>query len=160
MTSGGETTDPVHESAVRLLARRDHSRLELANKLTQRGFDEAEVEAEIERLITSGLLDDGRFAELFVEQRMRRGDGPVKIRAALGERGVTSGLIDSALEPLAEEWPECARAVLHKRFGDSHAGDRREQARRVRFLQGRGFPAGLAMRAVEQSGNPDAEDQA
>lgn len=155
MTSGGETRDAVHDTAVRLLARRDHSRFELASKLTQRGFEAAEVEIEVERLSAAGLLDDGRFAELFVEQRMRRGDGPVKIRAALTERGVAGSLIDTALEPMAEEWPECARAVLHKRFGDSHAGDRREQARRVRFLQGRGFPAGLAMRVVEQAGDTD-----
>ncbi len=138
----------MHEAAVRLLARREHSASELAAKLRQRGFAEELVDEEIAGLAAAGLQADGRFAEQFVDERVRRGDGPNKIRSALAERGVADELIRAALAPFAEEWPERARAALAKRFGEKRAFDRREQTRRARFLQTRGFPAEITRSVV------------
>lgn len=133
---------------MRLLARREHGARELATKLEQRGFPGALIEAEIERLAAAGLQDDHRFAELFAEQRIERGDGPLKIRAALGQRGIDDTLIDSVLTPFEDEWLERARAVLDRRFGTAMSTTRADRARRLRFLESRGFPAGVAWRAL------------
>jgi regulatory protein len=142
--------DPaLHEAAVRLLARREHAAGELAAKLEQRGYDRASIAAEIERLAAEGLQSDERFATLFVEQRAGRGDGPVKLRAALGDRGVDGATIDSALAPFEEEWTTLAREALVRRFGVSAPATRAEQSKRMRFLQGRGFPAGMIRRVID-----------
>ncbi len=133
---------------MRLLARREHAAGELAAKLEQRGYEREAVAAEIERLAAQGLQSDERFAELFVEQRVARGDGPLKLRSALSERGVSGERIDIALAPYADEWPSLARAVVAHRFGTAAPGGRNERARRVRFLQGRGFPASVAARVT------------
>jgi len=149
--SSPDNQEAVHEAAVRLLARREHSRAELTAKLLQRGFDDQRVDTEISRLAAAGLQDDTRFASLFAEQRAARGDGPRKIEAALGERGIPPETIASALEPLRDGWRERAREALRKRFGEAAATDRKERGRRARFLQSRGFPGGLAAELSAQS---------
>lgn len=153
-TDNGRDLD-LHEAAVRLLARREHAAAELAGKLERRGFGRADIDAELERLAGEGLQSDERFATLFVEQRAARGDGPLKLRAALGERGVDDGCIDAALAPFEDEWTALARAALARRFGASAPATRAEQAKRMRFLQGRGFPAGIIRRVTDYDNADD-----
>lgn len=149
MSAPADEAEAVHEAALRLLARRDHASGELTTKLIQRGFDRARVEAELARLTEAGLLDDARFAEAFAEQRAERGDGPIKIEAALRQRGIAAEVSAAALDGVAPDWPAHARAALAKRFGATPAADQRERARRARFLQGRGFPAELVRRLLD-----------
>ena len=59
-------------TAVGLLARRDHSRAELLQKLTARGFDITAVEALLDRLAAQRLQSDARFAEIYVRMRSGR----------------------------------------------------------------------------------------
>ena len=141
---------------MRLLARREHAAGELASKLVQRGYEREAADAEIARLAREGLQSDERFTELFVEQRIARGDGPLKIRAALDERGIAGARIDAALEVYADEWPSLARDALAHRFGGDRPATRRERARRARFLQSRGFPASIVARVTgEEQGAED-----
>jgi regulatory protein len=141
--------DPaLHEAAVRLLARREHAAAELVAKLEQRGFAHTDAAAEVERLAADGLQSDERFTTLFVEQRVERGDGPMKVKAALNQRGVAAGQIDAALAAYEDEWPALARAALEHRFGGGVPVTRNERARRARFLQQRGFPAAIVGRAT------------
>lgn len=121
----------------------------------RRGYTPEAVTAELERLAASGLQSDARFAEAFAERRIERGDGPVKVRAALAERRVAAERIDAALAPFEEEWPERAAAVLRKRFGDAPARTWQERARRARFLQQRGFPAEIVRRATDYDAPDD-----
>ena len=133
-----------------MLARREHSVHELASKLQRRGFERGAIDSELERLAAAGLQSDARFAELFAEQRVGRGDGPAKIRAALRERGVDAALAESALAPFDTQWHEQAQQILERRFGADPASDRAEQARRARFLQRRGFPGSVITQILER----------
>ncbi len=123
------------------LARREHSELELARKLTTRGYAADTVAATLADLVADSLLSNARFAEAFVHSRIQRGSGPQKIRAELRERGITDDLIDSSLDAHADGWRELARQVRAKRFGNGQPGDFRERSRQMRFLQQRGFSA-------------------
>lgn len=148
-----ELETAVRDTAIRLLARREHSAAELAAKLKQRGFDRGLIDAEVTRLTAEGLQDDVRFAEQFTEERVQRGDGPLKIRSALAERGVAASVSDAALAPFADRWQELAWDALVRRFGSQPATERREWARRMRFLQTRGFPGEVAWSLL--SGEPE-----
>lgn len=130
--------EAVYARALKLLARREHSVLELRRKLEQRGCEEAPLEAVLERLGAERLLSDRRFAESYVRGRAERGYGPLRIRAELRERGIDAALADG---PLGEtgDWTERARAARRKRFGSAVPADYREKARQMRFLQQRGF---------------------
>lgn len=143
--SSGSVATP-RAAAMDLLARREHSRFELLHKLARR-FGDSEpgdgLEAAIDTLAAEGLQSDERFALSFTRERLQRGHGPRRIRVELQRRGVEDTLIDAALaEVPAEEgtsWAGQARRVLAKRFGDEPAADFPERARRMRFLDQRGF---------------------
>ncbi len=140
-----ETADPspeIEAAAVRLLAAREHSRHELENKLGRR-FDREVVEAVLDELVERGLVSDERFTEHYVASRMRKGFGPLRIRAELRERGIDGDLIEAWLDLGDDTWRECLREVARGRFGDDRPADRRAQAKQARFLQYRGFPESL-----------------
>jgi len=134
---------------VRLLARREHAAGELADKLTWRGFDRDAVDDALERLATDGWQSDERFAAQFVGERAGKGEGPVKIRAALTERGIATSVADDALTAYDGTWLDRACAVCRRRFGDQPPGDWRERGKRARYLQQRGFPPDIVRKVTD-----------
>jgi regulatory protein len=130
--------ESCRERAIGLLARREHSRLELKQKLLFRGCDGAELEALLNSLVTERLQSDERFTEAYVYSRTHKGFGPLRIQAELRERGIEDGLVHRFLKRDSSEWLEHARQQWRKRFGKA-PGDFKERARQARFLQGRGF---------------------
>lgn len=133
------TAASVEAAAVRLLARREHSRAELARKLAARGAPGALVDEVLETLAARRLQSDERYAEALVTSRIGRGQGPVRIRRELAERGVSAGLIDAALEAADVDWRHLARDVRQRRFGDDVPAAWNERVRQSRFLEYRGF---------------------
>lgn len=122
-----------------LLARREHSIDELRAKLVARKFDVEEVDVVVARLAEEGLVSDERFAEAFVSSRVRKGQGPSRIRLELQRRGVSGGCITTCLDRADIDWNELAREVRIKKFGSGRIADYREWARQAKFLQYRGF---------------------
>ena len=157
-TDSGERTrsaagaEQARDSAIRLLARREHSRRELRRKLTARGHTDPEVEETLDVLATDGLQSDARFAESFARMGVDRGHGPLKIRAGLQERGIKEELIDSVIDEDEGCWHGRAQAASVKRFGVAPPADRADWGRRARFLNGRGFPSSVVWRVL---GDPE-----
>ncbi len=133
----------LKQAAIRLLAIREHSRMELRRKLQSRCEVPALLESVLDELELRGYLSDARFAEQYVNSRKQKGFGPVRIRQELQERGVDSSLIDLSTDPGESEWPTLMRQCCRRKFGDSMPGDFRERVRRARFLEYRGFPSEL-----------------
>ena len=100
-----------------------------------------------------GLLSERRYAESYIASRQRRGYGPLRIRAELRERGIETAEIESRLDPGAEQWWGIMLEAAERRFGTGPAGDRREQGRRARFLQQRGFPPEMIRRLLFGDGD-------
>jgi len=141
--------------ALDLLARREHSRLELERKLRARGYGAEVVAASLDALQSSGALADSRFAESFVRVRAARGQGPVRIRMELGERGVDGAEALALLAAADCDWGELARQARVKRFGAAPPRSYKERARQARFLQYRGFDAAQIDRALELGEDSD-----
>ena len=133
-----------------LLARREHSRKELAYKLAGRGFGHEEITETLDALEAERLLSDARFAESYVRSRSARGFGPLRIRLELQERGVDEALIEQYIAEAEEDWTELARAQHRKRFGSQRPADFNERAKQARFLQGRGFPSDIIHRVLNE----------
>jgi regulatory protein len=127
------------EQAVSYLARRDPSALELSRKLKKSGFDEFEIEDSLAKLQQAGLQSDRRYAESFVNSRINRGYGSVRIRMELKERGVASDIITDSLQQAEIDWFALAAEVRSKRFGEHDPEDFKDRAKQQRFLQYRGF---------------------
>ena len=138
----------LRERALRHLARRDHSRAELARKLAAHG-DANEIDAVIERMGELGLQSDTRYAEAFVRGKAGR-FGASRLRSELARRGIDRDLIDEAIAgECVESEADRARAVLRARFTEPPA-DAREWARQARFLQTRGFAPDLIRKLLKE----------
>ena len=142
----------AYQTALDLLARRDHFRQELVEKLRRRGYPEAELEDAVARCADAGLLDDERLAARFVELRAAdRGWGPRRLAAELRRRGVPAADAQQA----AAASPELGRAALatalRRLEARAPAGwwrDGRRRARMLSYLVTRGFDAEAAIAAV------------
>lgn len=135
-----------------LLARREHSRKELWQKLLIRADSEESLEVVLVALESDRLLSDERFAEAFVRSRINRGLGPVRIKQELLQKGISSELIALQIEAFDEDWLQQAHSVNDKKFGATPIKDAKEQAKRVRYLQYRGFSMDTIMEIVDCSG--------
>ena len=131
-----------------LLARREHSQQELHRKLLNKGFEADDINSVLSVLSTQGLQSDERFVEAFINSRLQRGMGPVKIDVELQQRGVAEALVKDYLDDRDPQWTQSAIEVRHKRFGPSQPHDFKERARQMRFLQYRGFTLPQIQRAV------------
>ncbi len=139
----------LHSRAVRLLAKREHSKAELRRKLATHDADAALIERVLETLTEGNLLSDGRFVDEFVRSRIARGRGPLRIRADLEGRGIADEVIDAALTHPASFWLERLHVVREKKFGSTVPADRADWGRQARFLAQRGFPADLIYRSLD-----------
>ena len=129
----------LREVAMDMLARREHSAEEVRQKLKAKDFELAEIESVIGELIDDNLINDARFTEAFIIQRINRGSGPLKIRAELRQKGISDAMIAGFLNERDEVWRESAQAVRIKKYGAELPFDLKEKARQARFLQSRGF---------------------
>ena len=141
--------------ALDLLARREHSRFELDRKLRARGFPPAEIAATLDALEGTGALAAARFTDSFVRTRVAKGQGPIRIRAELNERGIDGPEAAKAVRGEDVDWVEAARAARRKRFGAAPPRDFKERARQARFLQYRGFESSQIQAALELQEDSD-----
>lgn len=136
----------LRERALRLLARREYTRKELAQRLAPHTEDEAEVAALLEDFQQRGWLSEQRFVEQMVHARSSK-YGSWHIAQELREKGVSEEAIAAALPQLKENDLETARAIWAKKFG-APPQDARERAQQVRFLASRGFRLDVIFRVL------------
>jgi regulatory protein len=142
-------------AALGLLARREHSRRELARKLGTRGFPDDVVSRALDELARTGALAEARFTESFVRSRIGRGQGPQRIRADLAQRGIGDAEAEGVLRAADVDWLATIRAVRAKRFGPEPPRDYADRARQARFLQYRGFDSAQIRAALEFDADSD-----
>jgi regulatory protein len=138
----------VRNTAMDLLSRREHSRKQLFDKLAQRGFDEQEIVSALAQLESENLLNDKRFAESYLNYRIQKGFGPLRIRHELGDKGIAPELIEIEMEKCADLWGELIQQQREKKFGALIPQDYKEKMKQARFLQNRGFSAESVMRIL------------
>jgi regulatory protein len=126
--------------AVKLLARREHSEAEIRQKLQQREFSSSEIDEAIVGLQKGDWLSDERFAEVYIRSRRLKGFGPVRIAVELRERGVDEAIASRHLLANDEIWVQTMRAEYQRKYRGTAYEDYPEKAKRMRFLQYRGFP--------------------
>jgi regulatory protein len=142
------TPDPgdLRERALRLLARREHSRAELARKLENAGFARDDIAPLLDAFEAKNWLSDSRFAESWVADHRARA-GSVKLTYDLRQRGVSDDIIEAVLGDNRDSELDRAREVWQRKFGSAPA-DLAEKARQIRFMQSRGFTPEVIRRAI------------
>ena len=131
-------TEALHR-AVDLLSRREHSAKELTNKLKQKDFSSDDIAEVLLYLQEKNYQSDVRFAESACNSRVNKGYGWRYIQQELSFKGVNSSVISELKESLTIDWYYQAELAYNRRFGDSEIKDQKDKAKRIRFMQSRGF---------------------
>jgi len=148
---GPDTPGELKARALRYLARREHSRAELARKLAPRAESPEALEHLLDALVARKQLSDERYAELRAHQLARK-YGAARIRLDLKAKGIAP---EAAARAAAGGELERAAAILARKYR-SPAATRDERARRMRFLQSRGFSHDTIRRVVSSADEDDA----
>ena len=124
---------------LRLLARREHSQLELIIKLTEKDFSIADIQMVVDDLKSKGFQSDKRFAESYARMRFNKGFGSVKVQYELKQRGIDDFNLQAVIvESFGDEQALIAN-VYRKKYIDKSEMSSKEYLKRQRFLQQRGF---------------------
>lgn len=129
----------VELQAIKLLALREHSRVELQRKLDKKGYHPDLIVTVLDQLAAQRKQSDARYAEHYVSVRAAKGYGPARIEAELRERGIAATLAQEAVQEANIDWMEQAEQVRLKKFGQPPPADWPGRAKQARFLQYRGF---------------------
>ena len=133
--------------ALRLLARREHTRQELDRKLSPHAGSSEDLKGLLAGLRQKNQLSEERFAEERA-RRLSRKYGAARIRQDLKAKGVSEELIER-VSP-ADELGR-ARAILERKYRVP-ASSREERAKRMRFLQSRGFSSEIIFKLLSARG--------
>jgi regulatory protein len=128
----------IYNKALDIISRREHSEKEIREKLYKKFNDHKVSELVITSLIEKGLVNDHRFAEMYIIARKRKGFGPKKIAYELLAKGVSDNISSQALN---EEggWRIAALNAFNKKYKNGIADNFKEMNKQKIFLQNRGF---------------------
>lgn len=146
-----DTPGELKARALRHLARREHSRAELERKLAPHAESPVALEQLLDALAAKRQLSDERYAEARAHQLSRK-YGAARIRQDLKAKGIDD---DIAGKISAEGEAARAAAILARKYR-APATTRMELARRMRFLQSRGFSHDTIRRVVSSADDDDA----
>lgn len=132
--------------ALRLLAGREHSRLELERKLSAHEREPGELVRILDELQAKGFISEERVLESVLHRRAAR-FGRARLEQELNARGLNREAIAQAMTELKSTELDRARAIWTRKFGQT-SSDPRERAHQMRFLMSRGFSAEVAGKVI------------
>ena len=141
---------------MKYLARREHSRGELRQKLQPHVQEGEDLDAVLDELEKRNWLSDARAATQLVDAKRSR-FGSQRIAHELRQRGVGEALIAAALPELKTSDLQTALEVWQRKFGKPPQ-DAKEKARQMRFLQSRGFSTDVILKILKSAGASLADE--
>ncbi|GHH87757.1 regulatory protein RecX [Streptomyces sulfonofaciens] len=156
--------DPVEQAralCLRLLTGTPRTRKQLADALRRRDIPDDVAEEVLSRFEEVGLIDDGAFADAWVESRHHgRGLARRALAQELRTKGVDAALIDEAVGHLdSEQEEETARELVARKLRSTRGLDRDRRLRRLAgMLARKGYPEGMALRVVRRALEEEGED--
>jgi len=138
--------------ALKYLAAREHSRVELRRKLGPYAETPDEVERVLDELESRRFLSAERFAESVAHRRGAR-YGAARVQAELAQHQLPPEVVREAVQTLRDSEFDRAWTLWGRRYGAVPA-EAAERARQARFLASRGF-SGDIIRRILRGEMPD-----
>jgi regulatory protein len=155
----GISPEGARKKALFYLTRKEHSAREVRDYLRRKGYDEETSSRVTESLRTSGLVDDGRLAEMILRSAPGRGWGPSRTRQELLRRGIEREMASEAVQRL---YPEDDFAVAlscgRKKWSSTRGDDRLRESRLAGYLSRRGFSTNTVIRVLSELKSEAPED--
>ncbi|GGK90749.1 hypothetical protein GCM10012284_25720 [Mangrovihabitans endophyticus] len=143
----------AREICLRQLSMRPRTRAELATALARRQISAETIADVLDRYDEVGIIDDAAFARAWVSSRHHgRGLARRALAAELRRRGVDAEIADEALETLdPDEEAATARALVDRKLRTATGSPDAVFRRLVAMLARKGYPPGVAVRAVKDA---------
>ncbi len=143
-----------YAATLEMLARRDHAEREVEQKLARSGFRRASIESAIAQARQHRFLNNERFCEYFIRERLQRGWGRRKIELELRRKGIDPTTIAGYPESYFshEDDLQRARALLERK----RIPERDPYPKLMRFLMGKGFEYAIASQAARDRIDADS----
>jgi regulatory protein len=141
-------------SALRILARRDHSMAELNRKLHRCGHSQEVIRHVVNECLQRNYLNDDRAAAQVIDSLFRKGWGIHRIRNELLKRGLagenSEAILREKLSPAEEQ--ATARQVFLKKWKalEKESDPQKKKLRMQRFLRSRGFSDSVIIDVMEE----------
>lgn len=134
----------IKNSALALLARREHSLREINDKLKVKFAEQDAILSQVlTELVESEIISDRRYAEIYIRSRSNKGFGPDRVGRELASKGVAKLTIDESLAQSQIAWSEVAKDVWQKKFHLSPIDAKKlcykDKTKQMTFLRYRGF---------------------
>ncbi len=155
------TPEQALASLQRLCARAERSSGDALRLMRGWGVAPAEAQKVLARLIADRFIDDARYAEAFVREKINlSGWGARKIRMTLRTKGIASDTIDEALSAFEEcDMHGRLEALLVRRRRSVKADSPRAlREKLLRYALAQGYDFSVALDSVERVVESDGED--
>jgi regulatory protein len=147
----------IKKKAYDYLGKRIHSAYELRIKLLRKKSDSGLINEAIDDLRNGNYLDDTKFAEVFIEEKIRlKSLGKTKLKSELIKRGISADIISSVLlekTPNEADEFELAYRLAEKKY-NSLKNRNLEKAKLVQkiysFLLSKGYNFDVSMKVVDK----------
>ena len=137
----------------RYLSIREHSRLELKNKLTDKGYHPRDISEAIDEFALKDIQSDTRFTEEFIRSRLKKNKGPRLIAAELVARGISDNTVNKKLSEVPDDkWLNHTVDALSKKLKSS-AITINDKVKIYSFLTSRGFENKMIKYAIDECQN-------
>ena len=135
------------------LSIREHSKLELHNKLIQKGHDSIDIRDCLNEFSSKDIQSDTRFTEEFIRSKLKKNKGPRLVSSELATRGISDSLINKKISEISyQEWCSAAlKALVKKLHGASVSIDNKDKI--YSFLSSRGFDYKMIKYALDEQKN-------
>nr|WP_307837868.1 regulatory protein RecX [Actinoplanes teichomyceticus] len=146
-------SERAREICLRQLAVRPRTRAELAKALARKEISEEVIAEVLDRYDEVGIIDDAAFARAWVSSRHQgRGLARRALANELRQRGIDAEVASEALEAVDDESEaEAARALVDRKLRTARGTPEAVFRRLVAMLARKGYPAGVAIRAVKDA---------
>lgn len=146
-------SERAREICLRQLAVRPRTRAELAKVLARKEISDEVIAEVLDRYDEVGIIDDGAFARAWVTSRHHgRGLARRALANELRQHGVDAEVAGEALEILDDdEEAATARALVDRKLRTTKGTPDAVFRRLVGMLARKGYPAGVAIRAVKDA---------
>lgn len=131
----------IRDYALYLIEFKDRTEKELRDKFKEKGYDENDIEDEIEFLKNYGYINDKRYAEHFTHDAINiKKWGKMRICTELLRKGVDRETIDNTIEDaFFEVEDDFVLTHMQTRFKNSDFRNIKERTRIFNFFMRRGF---------------------
>ena len=121
----------------RLIDKRDYSSSELRGKLRDDGYPPKLIEEVVLRSSECGLVDDARFADVFIRSKLSSGWGKARIARELELKGIDPDTVDGWPEEFFSDESEFERALTLARR--KRLTGKNDYEKLMRSLMSKGF---------------------